>query len=51
MLADNEKVLAEVREKEEPKVQVRPNEADIFSERLNYAKKLKRKIAATKKVE
>lgn len=31
----NEKVLAEVRAKEEPKVQFRPSEADIFSVELN----------------
>jgi hypothetical protein len=34
-MAYNEKVLAEVRAKEELKVQFRPNEADIFSVRLN----------------
>ena len=45
------KSIGEVRAKWELQVQFRPNEADAFSDKLNYKKKIIRKATATEKVE
>ncbi len=47
----NGKSIGEVRGKWELQVQFRPNEADAFSDKLNYKKKIIRKATATEKVE